>query len=174
MSGMRWYIAAPVFFAVFIIQIALLDGIGLWGYSPNLLLCMTCVFSYLYKEPYGLIMGAVFGSLLDVATSWYFGPQAISFVLAFIIARPFGKVFNREWFLPQTAIAAIATPVNVFLMWGMGCVAGGNYVNIRFAAESLPALLIMHCVLVIGIHFIFVRSIIRHGVDRKYYGEIMM
>jgi rod shape-determining protein MreD len=170
---MRWYIAAPVFFAAFIIQITLLDGIGLWGYSPNLLLCLTCVFSFLYIEPYGLIMGVIFGALLDVATSWYFGPQAISFVIAFVIARPFGKVFNHEWFLPQIMIAGLATPVNVFVMWGLGR-AAGSPVHVRFALESLPALLIMHCALAVALHFIFVRSIIRHGIDKKYYREIMM
>jgi hypothetical protein len=58
-------------------------------------------------------------------------------------------------------------------MWGMGR-AGGSPVHVRFAFESLPALLIMHCVLAVVLHFIFVRSIIRHGIDRKYYGEIMM
>jgi rod shape-determining protein MreD len=173
MSAMRWYIAAPVFFAAFILQITVLSELGLWGYSPNLLLCMVCVFSFLYRAPYGLIMGAVFGALLDVATSWYFGPQAISFVLAFVIARPFGKVFNHEWFLPQIIVAAIATPVNVFIMWGMGK-AAGSPVHVRFALESLPALLLMHCILVVVLHFIFVRSVIRHGIDRKYYGEIMM
>jgi rod shape-determining protein MreD len=134
---------------------------------------MVCVFSFLYTEPYGLVMGVVFGALLDIATSWYFGPQAISFVLAFAIARPFGKVFNHEWFLPQIMIAAIATPVNVFLMWVMGRIAGSP-VHVRFAFESLPALLIMHCALAVALHFIFVRSVIRHGIDRKYYGEIMM
>jgi rod shape-determining protein MreD len=173
MSIMRWYLAVPVFFAAFIIQTVLLPGVGLWGYSPNLLLCLVCVFSFLYREPYGLIMGAVFGALLDVATSWYFGPQAISFVLAFLIARPFGRVFNHEWFLPQIIIAVIATPVNVFLLWGMGR-AAGSPVHVHFAFESLPALLIMHCALVVILHFLFVRSVIRHGMDKKYYGEIMM
>jgi rod shape-determining protein MreD len=173
MNVMRWYIAAPVFFAGFLIQTTLLTGFELWGQSPNLLLVMTCVFSFLYREPYGLIMGAVFGALLDVATSWYFGPQAISFVIAFVIARPFGRVFNHEWFLPQIMIAALATPVNVFLMWGMGRLAGSP-VHIHFAIESLPALLIMHCALAVILHFIFVRSVIRHGIDRKYYGEILM
>jgi rod shape-determining protein MreD len=173
MNVMRWYIAAPVFFAAFLIQTTLLTGFELWGHSPNLLLCLTCVFSFLYREPYGLIMGAAFGALLDVATSWYFGPQAISFVLAFVIARPFARVFNHEWFLPQIMIAALATPVNVFLLWGMGRLAGSP-VHLHFAVESLPGLLIMHCALAVILHFIFVRSVIRHGIDRKYYGEILM
>jgi rod shape-determining protein MreD len=170
---MRWYISAPVFFVAFLVQITLLGGIELWGHSPNLLLCMVSVFSFLYIRPYGLIMGVAFGALLDVATSWYFGPQAISFVIAFLIARPFSRVFNHEWFFPQVIIVAIATPVNVFLLWGMGRIAGSP-VHIRFALESLPSLLIMHCVLVVILHFIFVRSVIRHGIDRKYYGEILM
>ncbi|MDR1496241.1 MAG: rod shape-determining protein MreD [Clostridiales Family XIII bacterium] len=173
MSVMRWYLAAPVFFAAFIIQTVLLNGFELWGHSPNLLLCVVCVFSFLYREPYGLVMGVIFGALLDVATSWYFGSQAISFVIAFLIARPFGRVFNHEWFFPQIIIAALATPVNVFLMWGMGRLAGSP-VHVRFAAESLPALLIMHCVLAVILHFLFVRSVIRHGIDKKYYREILM
>jgi rod shape-determining protein MreD len=173
MSGMRWYIAAPVFFAAFIIQTTLLWRVELWGYSPNLLLCMVCVFSFLYRETYGLVLGAVFGALLDVATSWYFGAEAISFVLAFIIARPFGKVFNHEFFLPQIFIAAIATPVNALLMWALYRLAGSPN-HIHFVFESLPALLIMHCALAILLHFMFVRTVIRHGIDRKSYGEIMM
>jgi rod shape-determining protein MreD len=173
MSVMRWYIAAPVFFAAFIIQTTLLPGFELWGSSPNLLLCMVSVFSFLYRAPYGLIMGAVFGALLDITTSRCFGPQAISFVIAFVIARPFGRVFNHEWFLPQPMIAALATPVNVFLLWGMGRLAGSPG-HFHFALESLPALLIMHSVLAVILHFLFVRSVIRHGIDRKYYGEILM
>jgi len=171
--SMRWYIAVPVFFVAFIIQTTLLWRVELWGHSPNLLLCMVCVFSFLYREPYGLIMGVIFGALLDVATSWYFGGESISFVLAFLIARPFGRVFNHEWFLPQIFIAVLATPVNVFLIWGLYRIAGSP-VHVHFAVESLPALLIMHCALAVIVHFIFVRTVIRHGIDRKSYGEILM
>jgi rod shape-determining protein MreD len=170
---MRWYIAAPVFFAAFLIQTTLIWRVDLWGHSPNLLLCMTCVFSFLYNERYGLILGAASGALLDVATSWYFGGQALSFVIAFLIARPFGRVFNHEWFLPQIGIAAIATPVNVFMLWGMGRL-GGSPVHIHYAIESLPSLLLTQCALAVFIHFIFVRTVIRHGIDRKSYGEILM
>jgi hypothetical protein len=46
--------------------------------------------------------------------------------------------------------------------------------HIRFALEPIPALLIMHCALAVALHFMLVRTVIRHGVDRKYYGEIMM
>jgi rod shape-determining protein MreD len=173
MSSMRWYIAIPVFFAAFLLQTTLVWRIDLWGHSPNLLLCMVCAFSFLYREPYGLYLGAAFGALLDVATSWYFGGEAISFVLAFLIARPFGKVFNHEWFLPQIGIAALATPVNVFLLWGIGRI-GGSPAHIHFALESLPPLLFMQCALVVAIHFLFVRTVIRHGIDRKAYGEILM
>ncbi|MDR3225085.1 MAG: rod shape-determining protein MreD [Clostridiales Family XIII bacterium] len=170
---MRWYIAAPVFFAAFIIQTTLLWRVDLWGYSPNLLLCMVCVFGFLYSEPYGLFMGVIFGALLDVAASWYFGGESISFVLAFLIARPFAKIFNHEWFLPQIFIAALATPVNVFLIWALYRIAGSP-VHVHFAVESLPALLIMPCALAVILHFIFVRTVIRHGIDRKSYGEILM
>jgi rod shape-determining protein MreD len=170
---MRWYIAAPVFFAALIIQTTLLSRFELWGHSPNLMLCLVCVFSFLYREWYGLVMGAVFGALLDVTTSWYFGVEALSFVAAFLIARPFGRVFNHEWFLPEIFVAAIATPVNVFIVWGMYRLAGG-IVHLHFAVESIPGLLIMHCVLAVLLHFMFVRTVIRHGIDRKFYGEILM
>ncbi|MDR0519126.1 MAG: rod shape-determining protein MreD [Clostridiales Family XIII bacterium] len=173
MSAMRWYIAAPIFFAALIIQTALLYRFELWGQSPNLLLCMVCVFSFLYREPYGLVMGAVFGALLDVATSWYFGGEAISFVLAFLVARPFAKVFNHEWFLPEIFVVAIATPINAFLIWAMYKLVGSP-VKLHFVLESLPALIIMHCVLAVLLHFMFVRTVIRHGIDRKFYGEILM
>jgi rod shape-determining protein MreD len=170
---MRWYIAAPIFFGAFILQITLLFKLEFFGHSPNLMLCMVCVFSFLYREPLGLYLGVAFGALLDLTTSWYFGPQSISFVLAFLIARPFGKVFNHEWFLPQIFVAAIATPINVFLLWGMYRIAGST-VRVHFAFESLPPLLIMNVALAVILHFMFVRTVIRHGIDRKSYREILM
>jgi rod shape-determining protein MreD len=170
---MRWYIAVPVFFAAFIIQTTLLWRFTFAGYSPNLLLCMVVVFSFLYDERYGLWMGLIFGVLLDVTASWHFGAQTISFVLVYMIARPFARVFNHEWFLPQIFIAALATPVNAFLVWGVNRL-GGSPLAVHFVFESLPALALMHCVLAVALHFIFVRSVIRHVNDRKYYREIMM
>ena len=66
--NMRWYKAVIIFIIVFIVQATLLWRMPVYGYAPNLLLCFLCVFSFLYDERYGLILGTSTGVLLDIAS----------------------------------------------------------------------------------------------------------
>ena len=53
---MRYWKAAIAFAVAFIMQTSLLNVISIKGYTPNLLLCLVVVFSFLYEEDlYGLV-----------------------------------------------------------------------------------------------------------------------
>ena len=61
---MRYWKAGIIFLIAFFIQPSLLNMINIGGYTPNLLLCLTVIFSFLYeKEYYGPLLGAVSGLL---------------------------------------------------------------------------------------------------------------
>jgi rod shape-determining protein MreD len=164
---MRWYKAALIFFFAFLIQTVVLWRFPIAGSSPNILLCLVVVFSFLYDERYGLVLGIIFGVLLDVSTSWFFGVQTVSFIIAYFAAAVLRSVFNHEKVIPDMLTALIATPVSAFLVWGAYRLAGG-ILYVRFVIESLPVLIISHCIIVAILHLLLVRSIIRHRRDRKY------
>jgi rod shape-determining protein MreD len=164
---MRWYKAALIFLVAFLIQTVLLWRFPIFDYSPNLLLCVVIVFSFLYDERYGLVLGIIFGVLLDVSTSWFFGVQTLTFIAAYIVAAVLRNVFNQEKVLPDMLTALIVTPFGAFLVWGVYRLAGGiQYVH--YVVDSLPVLIISHCVIVGILHLLLVRSIIRHRRDRRF------
>ncbi|MDR3305325.1 MAG: rod shape-determining protein MreD [Clostridiales Family XIII bacterium] len=169
MRKMRYYKAAILFFIAFLIQTTILGGVSIRGVSPNLLLCLVVVFSFLYDESYGLILGIVFGLLLDLSTQTLFGIQTITFVAAGIPPLIFRRLFNRERVLPDILMALIATPINVFAVW-FAYHLTGSPVKIDHAVGALPGLLISHAVIVCILHLLLVRTIIRHKRDRKYLG----
>lgn len=172
MRRMHYYIAVPVFLIALLIQTTILWRIPLFGFSPNILLCLVCVFSFLYDEKYGLILGAVFGAMLDIATSMYFGPQTLSFIICYVIVRLFRLLFNHEKVLSDMLMGAICTPAACVTVWTMNTIMHVR-MDFIFVLKSLPVLIIMHVIIVGLFHLIFVRSIIKYPSDRKYEGGLM-
>jgi rod shape-determining protein MreD len=166
---MHYYIAAPVFLVAFLLQTTVFWKLPLFGYSPNLLLCLAVVFSFLYDERYGLILGAIFGIMLDIATSVYVGPYAISFVIVYLIVRLLRNVFNHEKLVPDVLMALIATVVCILVVWIIDRLCGIQ-LDFIFAIKSLLPLLIMHAVITALLHLIFVRSVVRYRNDSRYEG----
>jgi rod shape-determining protein MreD len=166
---MRYYIAIPIFFLAFLLQTAVLWKLPIFGVSPNLLLCLVVIYSFLYEERYGLILGALFGVILDIATSTLIGPQAITFVLVYLIVRILRNVFNHEKMAPDALMALIATPVNLLLVWFINRMCGVPE-NFIFILKALPPLLIMHAIITAALHPLFARTAIRYRSDSRYEG----
>ena len=77
---------AGIFFLIaFFIQCSFLNVISIAGFTPNLLLCLVVVFSFLYEEQiYGLLYGAVFGIFYDICFADVVGPWITLYSLAVI------------------------------------------------------------------------------------------
>ena len=78
---------AGIFFLIaFFIQCSFLNVISIAGYTPNLLLCLVIVFSFLYEEQiYGLLYGVLFGVFYDICFADVVGPTPIA--LAIVLWR---------------------------------------------------------------------------------------
>ena len=171
MVGMRYYFAVPIFLLALLIQTTIMWRLPIFGFSPNLLLCMVIVFSFLYNESYGLILGIAFGLLLDISTSIFLGTQTISFVFVFIVVRIFRNIFNHESIILDMLMALIATPINVMLVWVINRLLGVPD-SIVYALKSLLPLMFLNFLLVGVLHLIFVRTVIRHKQDTKFTGAM--
>ncbi|MDR2610829.1 MAG: rod shape-determining protein MreD [Clostridiales Family XIII bacterium] len=169
MKTMRYYAAVPIFLFAFLLQTTVLWKLPVFGSSPNLLLCLVVIFSFLYEERYGLILGALFGVLLDIATSALIGPQAITFVAVYLIVRVLRNVFNHEKLIPDVLMALIATPVNLFLVWLINRICGVPE-HIIFVVKALLPLLLMHMAITALLHPLFARTAIRYRSDSRYEG----
>ncbi|MDR0853300.1 MAG: rod shape-determining protein MreD [Clostridiales Family XIII bacterium] len=168
---MKYYIAAPIFLVGFLIQTTL-SFVNILGFFPNIVLCLMVVFSFLYDENYGIILGIIFGVLLDLSTQQYFGTMTLLIVLSYVPIFFLRHVFNNEKVLPDMLMSVIATLIYAFGGWTIHHIFGSP-VSIGSVIDILPALVISNAIIVCVMHLILVRTIIRHRKDRSYYGGVV-
>lgn len=166
----RYVLAFVGFLLAFILQTTILKHIAIMGYSPNILLCLVVVCSFLYDEKIGLIYGIVFGLLLDLSTGLYIGPTAIAFILVHFFVIGMRVIFNHERLLPELLLAAVSTPIFMFVYWGLYKIAASP-VSIMIVLKALPILLVYNGAIMILLHLLLARGVIRHKADSNLTGK---
>lgn len=158
------------FFLALILQTTVLKHIAIMGYSPNIILCLVVVTSFLYDEKIGLVYGVVFGLLLDLLTGIYVGPSAIGFAAVYLFVIFMRTIFNHERLLPELLLAAVSTPLYQFIFWAF-YKAAGNPVSIFLVLKALPVLVVYNGIVIILLHLLLVRGVIRHRQDARFKGK---
>ena len=166
----RYVLTALGFLFALILQTTVLKHVAIMGYSPNLLLCLIVVSSFLYDEKVGLIYGVLSGLLLDLSTGLYVGPSAIAFVLVYLFVISMRMIFNHERLLPEFLLAGVSTPLFMFTYWLLYKLAGSP-VSVMLVLKALPVLLIYNAVIIIVLHLILVRGVIRYKRDSSLTGK---
>lgn len=163
---MRYLRIGGVFLIAFLIQPSLLNMINIGGYTPNLILCMTILYTYLYEEDiYGVVFGALFGVLYDMMYSNVIGPMPISLVLVatgIVIIR---ELTNIENIINMWAVSIVSITAYYFLNWGLHHLAG-NPVGFAVVFQQVPWITIYSLVVITVLYKIIIRRVIRHHRDR--------
>lgn len=165
---MRYWKATIVFLVAFLIQPSLLNMISIKGYTPNLLLCMVVIFSFLYEEEiYGVVLGAAFGLLYDICYSSVIGPTPISLVLValgIVLARQHANIEN----IVNMWVVSLFSFVSYYLMnWGLLRISG-NPIGIMYVFDRIPWIIIYSMVVITIIYLILIRKVVRHHQDRYF------
>ena len=85
---MKYWKAGLMFLISYIVQCTLLNIVAIGGYTPNLLLACAIVLTFLYDgQPYGMVMGAIFGLLYDISYGLVVGPTALSVIAVCFLVR---------------------------------------------------------------------------------------
>ncbi len=163
---MRYLRIGGVFLIAFLIQPSLLNMINIGGYTPNLILCMTILYTYLYEEDiYGVVFGALFGVLYDMMYSNVIGPMPVSLVLVatgIVIIR---ELTNIENIINMWAVSIVSIIAYYFLNWGLHHLAG-NPVGFAVVFQQVPWITIYSLVVITVLYKIIIRRVIRHHMDR--------
>lgn len=163
---MRYLRIGAVFLIAFLVQPSLLNVINIQGYTPNLILCMTILYTFLYEDDmYGVVFGAVFGVLYDIMYSNVIGPMPISLVIVAI-----GIVFVREYtnienIINMWAVSIVSLLAYYFMNWGLHHLAG-NPVGLAFVFERVPWIALYSLVIITILYKIIIRRVIRHHKDK--------
>ena len=165
---MKYRYAACLFLAAFIIQTTAMNVFGIFGATPNLLLCLVVVFSFLYDENnYGIVLGVAFGLLYDICFSEYVGIAALAFLIISLGIMFVKIVMNKEAFLSVIIIAAAATVIYSLVYWSVMALTGSGY-SFIYSVRLLPLYILYNAAIVTGLYFIMIKKVIKHHYDRYF------
>ena len=163
---MRYLRIGAVFLIAFLIQPSLLNIINIHGYTPNLILCMTILYTFLYEEDiYGVIFGALFGVLYDMMYSNVIGPMPISLVLVAIGIVVIRELTNIENIINMWAVSVVSVIAYYFINWGLHHLAG-NPVGFAVVFQQVPYIVLYSLVIITVMYKILIKRVIRHHRDR--------
>ncbi|HZK02644.1 MAG TPA: rod shape-determining protein MreD, partial [Anaerovoracaceae bacterium] len=137
------------------------------GITPNFLLCLTVMFSFLYSGNQGMVYGIIFGLFQDIGFSILIGPSAMIY---FLIALAMGEIRHyiyRDSILNLSFVSAIGTVLYYTMSWLILMVFKGNY-SFLYMLKNIPILIASHIVLVIIFYFIIGKRMVRYPEERYY------
>ena len=160
---------AGIFFLIaFFMQCSLLNMISIAGFTPNLLLCLTVVFSFLYEDQiYGLLYGALFGVLYDICFADVVGPTPIALVLTALVIFGMREYANIENIVNMWLTSLLSVVLYYAMNWGLRHLAG-NPIGIVYVLKTLPWITIYSLLIITVLYLILVRNMTRHRKDRYF------
>ena len=160
---------AGIFFLIaFFIQCSFLNVISIAGYTPNLLLCLVIVFSFLYEEQiYGLLYGVLFGVFYDICFADVVGPTPIALVLVALVIFVLREYANIENIVNMWVTSLLSILFYYALNWGLQHVAG-NPIGLLYVLKTLPWITLYSLSLMTVLYLILLRKMTRHRKDRYF------
>ena len=160
---------AGIFFLIaFFIQCSFLNVISIAGYTPNLLLCLVIVFSFLYEEQiYGLLYGAMFGVFYDICFADVVGPTPIALVLVALVIFVLREYANIENIVNMWVTSLLSIFFYYALNWGLQHLVG-NPIGLLYVLKTLPWITLYALSLMTVLYLILLRKMTRHRKDRYF------
>ena len=154
---MRYWKAGLIFLIAFLIQPSLLNMINIGGYTPNLLLCLVVIFSFIYEEEmYGIVFGSFFGVLYDVCYSDVIGPAPIAFLVVAVGIMMAREYVNIENIFNMWIVSILSFCTYYLINWGLFKIAGSPAGLLYVLSYSIWV--ICYSMVVITIMYLFMKQ----------------
>jgi len=165
---MKYREAICLFTVALLIQTTLMNMFSIYGITPNLLLCLVVIFSFLYNDNiYGLVLGVIYGLLYDICFSEYVGIAALAFLIISLGIMLFSIVMNKEALISVIIVAAASTVAYMLIYWSIMAMLGSSY-SFLYMARFLPVSVLYNVAVVAAIYMLMINRVIKHHYDRYY------
>ncbi|MBQ9961321.1 MAG: rod shape-determining protein MreD [Firmicutes bacterium] len=165
---MKYWKAGLAFLVAFLIQPSFLNVISIGGYTPNLILCLVVIFSFLYEEElYGVVFGAIFGLLYDICYSNVIGPTPIALVIVafcIIFAREFANIENIVNMWVASALSFVGYYV---INWVLIHIAG-NPIGLSVVFGHIPWVTLYSMIVITIMYKFLIKRVVRYHKDRYF------
>lgn len=165
---MKYSYAVLLLFSAFILQCSFLNLISVLGTTPNLLLCLVVIFSFLYDDKnYGIILGVVFGLLYDICYMQFVGISSLGYLIIGLFVIVARELLNRENIASALIITALSTLIYNVFVWIMYAILDSNY-GFLYMLKFQPGYIIYNIVVVAILYVCAISRVVKHRRDRFY------
>lgn len=165
---MKYRYSFLIFFIAFILQSTIMNHFTIFQMSPNLVLCLVVIFSFLYEGYHGVIFGIVFGFIADICFAGIIGVAALSNFTVALICIGMKRYFYKDSRISVTIVSIVGTVVYGLLYWSVTRMLGTG-TSLLYVAEKEAVLLIYHIIITLIIYRFVSRRVIKHRSDRYMY-----
>lgn len=162
---MKLRFAIIIFAVAFFIQGTILNLFSIYGTTPNLLLCLVVISSFLYEDNKGLIMGVVFGLLSDLCMGQYIGIAAFSYLIVGLIVSALREIINKENIASILIVSVGATLIFNFIYFGIRSCFGSAY-SFMYWLKLQPLYIVYNLIVVFILYLIFIKRVVKYRNDR--------
>ena len=165
---MSYLKAGATFLVAFLMQGSLLNLFSIGGYTPNLLLGLVVILSFLYeKELYGILYGALFGLLCDICYCDVIGPTPIAFVLTAVVVIMMRYYANVENSISMSVVSVISFLIYYIINWGL-CSIAGTPIGIGYVIANAIIPIIYTLAFVFVVYKVLIKDVVKHHKDRYF------
>ena len=157
-----------LFLIGFILQSSVMHHISIFGVTPNLILCLVIIFSFLYDDDHGIVFGLIFGLIQDICFSEIIGVAAISYLLIALLCLELNRYLYKESLISILIVSSIGTISYGLFYWGIIKMLGSEYEFI-YMLKMEAILLIYNGIVMLIMYLIMSRRVIKHQSDRYIY-----
>lgn len=162
---MKYRYGFLLFFAAFLLQSTVLIHFRILGVTPNLILCLVVVLSFLQGESQAAVYGIIFGLLQDICFGQLIGIASMGYFLV-VLGIFFIKHLLYQDNIISTLVMTIASTVAYNLIyWGILYVFEAHY-HFVYMIKTLPIQMIWNCFVTAGYYLAVRRRLEKNPRDR--------
>lgn len=124
---MKYGYSFLIFLMAFILQSTIMNHFSIFQMSPNLILCLVVIFSFLYSGYHGAIYGVLFGLIVDVCYATIIGVSALSNFVVYLICTEMKHYLNKDSMVSVIIASFTGTSVYALLYWSAYKLFGYSY-----------------------------------------------
>ena len=165
---MKYRYSFLIFLAAIMVQGNILNTVAIFNITPNLILCLAVMFSFLYNNEYhGVVFGTLFGLLSDVLFMQYAGITALGYFITALIVMVIGRIFNSENFMNAIIVVTFATVFFNLYSYTMYFFLGSG-ISFVYMLKKIPVMILYNCAVSAILYQIFINKVVRFRKDRFY------
>ncbi|WP_027398125.1 rod shape-determining protein MreD [Anaerovorax odorimutans] len=169
---MKYFIAFVIFLLGFVLQSTLLNNISILAITPNIILCLVIIFTFLYDGYFGIVFGVLFGLVQDLFFGPIVGIAALCYFIISLLIYGTKKYINKENIFSALILTIIGTLLYNLSYWLLTTLFGSSY-SVKVMLKVDAVTLVYNIIISIILYFILIKKVVRHPTDKYIKGTFI-